>query len=182
MLFIPASNYFLPTCAGQKGIARLRCDDGRYLLADWTATSCTSGHGEGDDNRGVRFEFAFGMSEQEVMAKLGQHREEAASKPDLPIYRPRQVRKEKGFSVDTGFFVTSDGYLMTNHHVVDGSTRISVPIGGIEHTAQSVHNDPAHDLALLKIEGRFAALPIGSSSTVVRADEVFTLGYPLITL
>lgn len=182
VMYIPTSNYFLPTCAGQKGLARLRCDDGRIIDADWTAESCTSGYGSGDDGRGGRFEFAFGMSEQQATAKFGQLQIEVAGKPELPVYRPREVRREKGYSVGTGFFISADGYLLTNFHVIEGSTNVSVKVGSVEQPAQIIRSDPAHDFALLKTTGRFTALPLGSAAVLSRADEVFTLGYPLITL
>ena len=187
VIFIPASNYIagafmIPYCAGQKGIAAFRCDDGRRLDADWTATSCSAGYGSGDDNRGARFEFAFGMSEQEAAAKFGEFQTEVASKPDLPVYKPKEVRKEKGFSLGTGFFISSDGYLLTNHHVIDGSSNLSIRIDSVEQPARLVRSDPEHDFALIKTDGTFAPVPLGNTSSVARADEVFTLGYPLITL
>jgi len=182
VIYIPTSNYFLPTCAGQKGLAQLRCDDGRAIDADWSSDSCTSGYGSGDDGRGGRFEFAFGMSEAQAMAKFGQLQTEVAGKPELPVYRPREVRREKGYSVGTGFFISTDGYLLTNFHVIEGSTNVSVKVGNVEQPAQIVRSDPAHDFAVLKTTGRFAALPLGSATGLSRADEVFTLGFPLITL
>ncbi|HZQ02016.1 MAG TPA: serine protease [Reyranella sp.] len=182
VLYIPTASYLLPVCAGQRGIAVLRCDDGRRLEADWEATSCTSGHGGGDDNRGARFEFAFGMSEQEAAAKLGIYQEEVSAKPDLPVYRPGEARKKQGVATGTGFFISSDGHLLTNHHVVDGATSVSVMIDGNERTAKVVRSDATLDFALLKVEGHFQPLPIGTSSRLERADEVFTLGYPLTIL
>lgn len=187
VVYIPASNYIagafmIPYCAGQKGIAVLRCDDGRSLTADWTADSCSSGRGGGDDQRGARFDFVFGLSEQEALAKLGQYQTEVAGKPDLPVYKPKEERKKRGYATGTGFFVSADGYLLTNHHVVEGSSNVSVMVGGSERPARLVGDDADHDFALLKIEGSYQPLPIGNSSAVVRADEVFTLGYPVVDI
>jgi S1-C subfamily serine protease len=187
VVHIPASNYiagalFIPYCAGQKGIAELRCDDGRALTADWTAESCSSGYGSGADRTGARFDFAFGMSEQEALAKFGQYQTEVASKPNLPTYKPKEERRKRGHATGTGFFVSADGYLLTNHHVVEGSTNVSVMLNGSERPARLISGDAEHDFALLKVEGSFLPLPIGSSNAVVRADEVFTLGYPLTSI
>ncbi len=187
VVFIPTSNYIagaflIPYCAGQKGIAGFRCDDGRVVDADWTAESCSKGYGSGSDLRGARFDFAFGMTEQEALAKVAEYKGAAASKPALPGYRPREVRKERGVATGTGFFISADGYLIINHHVIDGSTNISVVIGGSEKSARLIRSDADHDLALLKVEGTFAPVPLGTSSRVARADEVFTLGYPMITI
>ena len=187
VIHIPASNYIagaflIPYCAGQKGIAELKCDDGRFLTADWTANSCSSGQGSGEDQRGARFDFAFGMSEQEAMAKFGQYQTEVAGKPDLPVYKPKEERRKRGFATGTGFFVSADGYLLTNHHVVEGSANVSIVVNGTERPAKLVGDDGEHDFALLKVEGTFQPLPIGSSGAVVRADEVFTLGFPAINI
>lgn len=86
---IPFDNYALPTCFGQRGMAFLSCDDGRSIDADWIAESCTSGYGSGQDQNGVRFDFAFGMSEQEATGMLRQFQRTVASKPILPPFRPR---------------------------------------------------------------------------------------------
>ncbi len=179
VIYIPAASYILPICTGQKGIAVLRCDDGRRLEADWEAKSCTSGHGGGDDNRGARFEFAFGMTEQEAAATLNALQGEVATMPDLPLYKPREERKKRGEATGTGFFISADGYLLTNYHVVDGARSLSIMFNGSERPARLIRGDPTLDFALLKIDGQYAPLPMGSSSGVVRADEVFTLGYPL---
>lgn len=187
VVHIPASNYIagaflIPYCAGQKGIAELKCDDGRWLSSDWTADSCSSGQGSGTDQRGARFDFVFGLSEQEAMSKFATYQTEVAGKPELPVYKPREERKKRGHATGTGFFVSSDGYLLTNHHVVEGSTNVSVMVNGSERPARLVGDDAEHDFALLKVEGSYQPLPIGRSSAVVRADEVFTLGFPLTFL
>ena len=54
-------------CAGQRGDAPMRCDDGRFINLVWTADSCTSGTGNGSDDKGGRFNFVFGLSEEEAM-------------------------------------------------------------------------------------------------------------------
>ena len=62
--------YFPPFsfgCAGQRGDAPMRCDDGRFLNVTWTADSCTSGTGKGKDDQGGNFNFVFGLSEVEAM-------------------------------------------------------------------------------------------------------------------
>lgn len=187
VIHVPASNYIagaflIPYCAGQKGIAELRCDDNRWITADWTADSCSSGQGSGADQKGARFDFVFGLSEQEASARLGTYQTEVASKPDLPVYKPREERKKRGYATGTGFFVSADGHVLTNHHVVEGSTNVAVMVNGTERAARLVGDDAEHDFALLKVDGSFQPLPIGSSATVARADEVFTLGFPVVSI
>ena len=62
--------YFPPFslgCAGQRGEAPMRCDDGRFINVAWTADSCTSGTGGGSDDQGGKFNFVFGLTEAEAM-------------------------------------------------------------------------------------------------------------------
>ena len=54
-------------------------------------------------------------------------------------------------SVGSGFFISSDGYILTNNHVVDGADKISVFSDGVEYRAELVGSDFYTDIALLKI-------------------------------
>jgi Leucine-rich repeat (LRR) protein len=80
----------------------------------------------------------------------------------------------------TGFFITNDGYLLTNHHVVKGASHISIKIEKGWLSAKVVKVDNQNDLAVLKVDGKFAALPVVSSRKVGLGDEVFTVGFPQI--
>jgi len=82
----------------------------------------------------------------------------------------------------TGFFITEDGFLITNEHVVRDSTQIRLvtSIGFI--TAKVVKTDADDDIALLKAEGKFPFLPIKSSHDVRLGNAVLTIGFPNIGL
>jgi len=82
----------------------------------------------------------------------------------------------------TGFFITDDGYLITNNHVVkDGvCVRLLTGTGLIDATVVKV--DAANDLALLKANGAFKPLPIAASRTVKLGGTVATVGFPDIGL
>jgi len=90
-----------------------------------------------------------------------------------------QTRPE---SSGTGFFITGDGYLVTNEHVAGngGQVRLVTQSGLI--SARVVKVDAANDLALLKTEGRFAPLPVGASRIVRMGSTVATVGFPNIGL
>ncbi len=80
----------------------------------------------------------------------------------------------------TGFFITEDGYLLTNNHVVKKATTITIKTNGKELLAKVVKVDKQNDLAVLKVDGKFEALPVVSSRKVGLGDEVFTVGFPQI--
>jgi TPR repeat protein len=82
----------------------------------------------------------------------------------------------------TGFLITRNGYLVTNHHVVKGSKKIRVKTAAGLLDAMVVRVDAASDLALLKVAGEFHALPVVSSRTVRLGAMVATVGFPNIGL
>ena len=83
----------------------------------------------------------------------------------------------------SGFVVSGDGYVVTNHHVVEGATRVDVRMSDGEKTyrARVVGRDPETDIALLKIDGAGAlpALPLGDSATARAGDWAIAVGNPL---
>ncbi len=81
----------------------------------------------------------------------------------------------------SGFFVSEDGYLITNAHVVRNARKVKVRTGGDVLSAEVVRVDETKDLALLKVSGDFTALSI-STNDVQLGDPVFTIGFPDIDL
>ena len=85
----------------------------------------------------------------------------------------------QSYSTGSGFFVTTDGYFVTNHHVINSAKKIVIrTTDGRRHPASLIRVDADNDIAVLKAEGRFSALPVESSQNVRRGDRVFTLGFP----
>jgi S1-C subfamily serine protease len=78
----------------------------------------------------------------------------------------------------TGFFITGDGHLITNDHVVRGGRTIRVRTPGGEFSATLVRSDEGNDLALLKVDGTHASLPVRASRTVRLGESVATVGFP----
>ncbi|MGA2177470.1 MAG: trypsin-like peptidase domain-containing protein [Verrucomicrobiota bacterium] len=82
----------------------------------------------------------------------------------------------------TGFFVSEDGFLLTAFHVVADAGRIAVRMKAGTFPATLVKADKANDVALLKVTGRFPALPVAPSRGVKLGESVFTIGFPNIGL
>ncbi|MGC2630641.1 MAG: Do family serine endopeptidase [Rhodomicrobium sp.] len=80
----------------------------------------------------------------------------------------------------SGFFISADGYIVTNHHVVDGAIKVEiVSESGEILEAKIIGTDPGADLALLKVEGStpFPFVPLGHSEAKP-GDWVIAIGNP----
>ncbi|HKG46269.1 MAG TPA: DegQ family serine endoprotease [Pyrinomonadaceae bacterium] len=94
----------------------------------------------------------------------------------MPQQQPRQVQ-----GVGSGVIVNPDGYILTNHHVVDGALEIKVELtDNRTFTARLVGSDPPSDLAVLKVDARnLPAISMGDSDKVRVGDAVLAVGNPL---
>ena len=99
-----------------------------------------------------------------------------------PAEAPDSSATEDAPVVATGssFFITTDGWLVTNSHVVDKGETVRVVTNKGSMPAKVRHRDKANDLTLLKVEGNFEALPISPSRTVRLGQTVATIGFPNI--
>jgi serine protease Do len=97
---------------------------------------------------------------------------------------PRQERpRQFGQSLGSGFFISADGYVVTNNHVVDNASEVQVTMDdGKTLDAKVVGTDPKTDLALLKVEGsdfpyvRMAGQKARIGDWVVAIGNPFGLG------
>jgi stage V sporulation protein K len=89
------------------------------------------------------------------------------------------IGAKKGLTSGTGFFVTADGYVVTNAHVVEGCENPKVVCGSEGPIpAQVLLRDAANDLALLKVD--FATDHVATLRAGVRiGEEIASFGYPL---
>jgi Do/DeqQ family serine protease len=110
--------------------------------------------------------------------------------PDDPLLRqffgdqfgrrmPPQERREGGLG--SGVIVRADGYILTNHHVVDGADTVKVELkDGRTLQAKVVGSDTPSDLAVLKIDAtNLHTLPLADSDKVRVGDIALALGNPL---
>jgi len=82
----------------------------------------------------------------------------------------------------SGFLVTQDGYLLTNHHVVEKGNRFLIKTDEGGFKAELIKSSRENDLALLKVTGLFAPMRITDSSKARLGQEVFTVGFPNISI
>jgi serine protease Do len=85
-------------------------------------------------------------------------------------------------SVGSGIVLNDTGMILTNHHVIEGATKIMVMMSkGVKVEAQVVGNDPMTDLALLRValpKGHYAVAEFGDSDRLEIGQPVLTIGHP----
>lgn len=81
----------------------------------------------------------------------------------------------------SGVIISADGYIVTNHHVIDGATNINVRLAdGTEYAAKPVGSDAKSDLAVLKVEAvGLTPAAYGSSAELAVGETVVAVGNPL---
>ena len=84
-------------------------------------------------------------------------------------------------SSGSGFIITQDGYIVTNHHVVSGASSVTVTMyDGTEDPATVVGSDRDYDVAVLKINATdLQPVTLGNSSSVNVGDTALAIGNPL---
>jgi serine protease Do len=105
--------------------------------------------------------------------------------PDGPdIFGRPQPREPDGprRGAGTGFIIDADGFILTNHHVIEGADRIMVRLThGRSLRAEAVGSDPDTDIALIKIDSSrpFPFAPLGNSDALRVGEWVVAIGNPL---
>jgi S1-C subfamily serine protease len=88
-----------------------------------------------------------------------------------------------GIATGSGFVIDGEGHILTNNHVIDGASKITVKLGASNttYTGTVVGTDPATDLALLKVDApadQLHPLTLGDSSKMEVGDPVVAIGNP----
>lgn len=95
--------------------------------------------------------------------------------------RPREREREyRSRAQGTGFFIDSEGYLLTNNHIVENAVKVTVfTIEGKEYTAKTIGTDPKTDLALLKVKAKnLPFVEMGNSASLRVGEWVLAIGNP----
>jgi S1-C subfamily serine protease len=106
---------------------------------------------------------------------------------DDPMFRqffgdrvPQQVPELRRSGLGSGVIISTDGYILTNHQVIDGAEQIKVDLNDRTLDAKVVGFDPPSDLAVLKIDAtNLPVLALGDSDRVRVGDVVLAIGNPL---
>lgn len=94
-------------------------------------------------------------------------------------YFPQQPQEQKG--TGTGFIIDTSGYILTNQHVIDGASKVTVKLQNQNqsYNARVVGQDHDLDLALLKIDAsNLPVIPLGDSDAMRIGDSVIAIGNP----
>jgi serine protease Do len=88
--------------------------------------------------------------------------------------------KQYGSGSGSGVIVSSEGYIVTNNHVIENASEIEVILNdNSKYTAKVVGTDPSTDIAILKIEGSgFQPIPLGNSDDLKVGEWVLAVGNP----
>lgn len=106
---------------------------------------------------------------------------DGATPDDILEYFKRQLPRRPSYAVGSGFIVDKSGYILTNYHVVDDASRITVRLqNGEEYVAKVIGVDEETDLAVLKIESptELPTVKLGDSETIQVGDWVLAIGSP----
>ena len=103
-----------------------------------------------------------------------------------PMFRkffgvPEESQRQKRQGLGSGFVISTDGYIVTNHHVVNGADKIVVNmVSGKSFEAKIVGSDPVSDIALLKMKDskNLKTVHIGDSDSIEVGDFAIAIGNP----
>ncbi len=117
-----------------------------------------------------------------IANKLTPDQIQKASK-EISIFRAKHsvdvlASKREAPPTGTGFFISTEGHLLTSHHLIAQGRRIEVRVKTGNHPAKLIKTDPANDIALLKIKAQTTPLYLNSQKTPHIGQNVFTIGFP----
>jgi len=116
-----------------------------------------------------------------VVTIFSRSKEASAANPVLDIIGGE--RSQKFDSVGSGVIITSDGLILTNHHVIADSSLIEVRLqDGRQFKAEQTKSDPQSDVAIVRINvpGGLPAAEIGDSDDLYVGDWVIAIGSPFM--
>ena len=107
-----------------------------------------------------------------------QNKSSVSFDPFFGFMFPREIVPMK--TSGSGVIISPDGFLMTNHHVIENANNVTVTLsGGEEYQAEIIGSDITSDLALLKLDGEdFPYAELDDSDDLIIGEWVIALGNP----
>ncbi len=155
---------------------RVECDTRRYVDGSrFKAKAYLMGkYSYQDTDRGEHTVARFSTDPDQVLIAAGLRQ---------PPEVPESIPAGRVAGTGTGFFITANGHLLTNHHVVEGHSKIEVRVADRYLPAKVLKYDATNDIALLHVEAASPHwLSLGDHGDVGLAKEVFTVGFPQVTM
>lgn len=145
-----------------------------------------SGQGQNPLFNDPTFRRFFGMpdDDDDQATPAPNRRRNAPRRGENPEPREGKGGKRQALGLGSGVIVSTDGYILTNNHVVEGADEIDVTIGSAQHIykAKKIGVDPSTDIAVIKIEAgagkEFPAVTIADSDKLRAGDIVIAVGNP----
>ncbi len=144
------------------------------LVATTLACMLLASHSRASELRRTAFVRAIDRARPSVVNIDGQKTLHGGDRSRAHAEEERQVH-----GMGTGVIIDERGYIMTNHHVVDGVRQIHVTLeDGREFLADLVAHDVATDLAIVKIDAlrTLTTVPVGTSSDLMTGEPVIAVG------
>jgi Do/DeqQ family serine protease len=115
-----------------------------------------------------------------AVVHIKKYEENTYSLADFVFGRHIPKEKEQVFGYGSGVIISPDGYIVTNHHVIENNSHIEVVLNNEEsYIAKLIGTDPQTDIALLKIDGKnLPYLKYGNSDAIEIGDWVLAVGNP----
>jgi serine protease Do len=137
-----------------------------------------SGTGWADDPRETPLVKAVKRA-RSVAVNIHSEKTEKISYSTDPAYASGTRRGRKINGMGTGIVLDERGYIVTNHHVVNGVDSLRVTLDdGVSYMAEVISEDPVRDLAVLKVRANkpLKVMPLGTSSDLMLGETVFAVG------
>lgn len=110
-------------------------------------------------------------------------REEITYDPFMQLFYGEdayKIRKRHGMASGSGVIVSPEGYIVTNNHVVQDASKITINLDGNNYNAELIGTDPSTDLAVVKINKRqLPYLEFADSDNLRLGEWVLAIGNPL---
>ena len=167
--------------------AQARCDGVvsgsrafRHRIALWVAAACVSGCEAPEPSPAADPERLKRTPEECITASTFSS---LAARADPAVVFIETLHtnpaKDESRGLGSGFLISSDGVILTNHHVVRDARKISVQVNRQRVPARVLGQDPPTDLAVLKVDGQeLPFLPFGESAKLAVGEWVVAIGNP----